>query len=72
MTDKIIEYDKASCQQILKKICRDVQTSEAKKEHQQAKRIVLRNQLADRHNKTFDFERDLGVKSRDLVQTEGF
>ena len=62
VTDKILKYDKISCDSILKGILEEKQLDDYRKNLIQKNRLDLRAKLNSRHNKIVDLEKRSGVR----------
>ena len=62
VTDKILSYDKISCDSILKGILEEKQLDDYRKNLIQKNRLDLRAKLNMRHNKMVDLEMRSGVR----------
>ena len=62
VTDRILNYDKITCDRILNSILYEKKMEDVKKQNQQRKRQELRQKLSDRHNKSLQLEIRSGVR----------
>jgi hypothetical protein len=62
VNDKIINYDKSSCEHILKKYYESIQNEEFKKENIQTERQDLLLKLKQQHDRVMSLEEKSGIK----------
>ncbi len=62
VNQRILNYDKGSCDSILKRILNTKQHEDAKRSLQQEDRAKLREKLRRRHNQTLELEKYCGVR----------
>lgn len=61
MTNKVLKYDKNSCQMILEGILHDKEREDARMETLRAERESQRRRLEESHNKKLQLEESCGV-----------
>lgn len=67
VTNRVLEMDKRSCENLLKAILEEKKEEDMKKALVQQERLIARNKTTERHNKGLSHLAKIGVKIRDCT-----